>query len=444
MAIGQFHQCTFILLTQHLCMCISRLRNDSRLLEKISQQRGTSTLNKTLNRQLSTQTASRSRRSQPAASQRKLKQLKESEDALRDKERQLEQFEKKLLATDMENKKILENIENICTALENSNDSAAAADKHHRDLAMEPDVNQLGRYQLLLQALALKIDDFTTLLKNIKEDMLFNSSPALTEVQMDHLVTQKKLLERDLRRFDEVFSFLRREMIRLLEERPNFIQLNVERDDLLNKVHKLSKAHEVADLKKMSLEKNDVLSELEALKSEHLQNVNSMESLKQTKAHLQRELTNKESELSRLTSKVKNLETSLHVEKSLKEELKEKVNVDKENFKKAARLHKMRADKNESNLANAQTALVEKNSEVEKLVEQMNSMKLQMAKMAKEKMMAVAELDNVKSVQQKRKSSAGGDADADDNDDNSSKKLKEIKGTKICGSVAKIRLASFF
>ncbi|XP_053329375.1 outer dense fiber protein 2 [Spea bombifrons] len=323
---------------------------------------------------------------------------------LKKKEHVLERYEGKLSAS----KKLLEEqkdkLAKVSLELEETEHENARLKMSIERINEEKDLNLLQKQQLqeekchlLSKLMEAEMDGSEAakqvgILRDTVDRMKYEKRMSSTDVSL--LTRQKEILLQKLSTFEGTNKALRT----LLREQHC---RETEKQQLLSQIELLMKKLSDSDTEKTHLqlrlyekekEVDDLLLQLQTEKDKAQKASELSKSLDATKAHLQGQLRSREAENNRLTVQLKNLERAevqhkIEMEKTKEHynEMKQKVDSDKDALKKSARALKQRAERSEETVQTLNAQLAEKNAELARSLSDIDNWKSRHSAFMKDK-----------------------------------------------------------
>ena len=262
-----------------------------------------------------------------------------------------------------------------------------------RECEQEHLMKMLVEVEMDGQAAAKHVAALKDLIKRMKDGRISSSDSAV-------LMKQKELLMERLADFEATNLALRQVLRDRHEDEATSLCLAEQRDILLKK---LSETEDVNQkLRRKLLDKDEDVAQLtiqiNAQRDENVA-INSLQSsLESTRAHLQKQLRQKEADCNRMAVQVRTIESQLaqeHIEVDHLQELlitaKEKSERDKESLKKATRTQKQRAARNEDAVENLNAQMLERENILTEVRSELDGARSTHDKLAKEKAQAISE-----------------------------------------------------
>lgn len=294
---------------------------------------------------------------------------------LNEKEKSLTLYEQKLKEVELKNNQLLTNIESVCSVLEAKNKLK--------------DPSRMREWSLFLKQFSSKIEHYNALLNNFRQDR----SATASDAQLEELIQTNNVMCGDLTSLQDLIVLVEAELNRLIDMQSN----KGEVCETKNPKHVERLQSEIENFKKALDEKDNLnsqlRSDLQKTRDEGLMSTSTMESLRNVKAHLQRQLGYKDSELHRANARINHLEMTQEDNDRYTPRYRGRGgggDDDRVNLKKAARLYKTKSQESERMLDEVREELGCKEAEV-------NALRKQVAVVTRESKNLQAELDRVKS-----------------------------------------------
>ncbi|KAL4609565.1 outer dense fiber protein 2 [Arapaima gigas] len=208
------------------------------------------------------------------------------------------------------------------------------------------------------------------------------------------LARQKELLLQKLETFEATNRTLRNLLREHHMRETETMRLSEQKDSLLRKLADIEaeNTHLLAKLQEKENEVDQLTVLLQTEKDNAKTTGELSKVLESTRAHLQGQLRSKEAENNRLVIQIRNIERlanqqqgeMAHVMEQLRE-MKQKADADKEALKKATRVQKQRAERNEDTVGQLRTQLLEKETQVTDAISAAESWNRRHSQLLKEK-----------------------------------------------------------
>ncbi|XP_052092017.1 outer dense fiber protein 2-like isoform X5 [Mytilus californianus] len=251
------------------------------------------------------------------------------------------------------------------------------------------------------QAAVKQIGELRDALRRLREENRISSSDS------NRLSRQKDLLLEKMADFEATNKALRRILREQHEYEAAAIRLGEQRDVLLKKLADSDRRNERIHIELDDRDRHirELRGQISAQRNkikdndEEVATLSGLQhSIEQTRAHLQKQLRQKEADCNRMAVQVRTVESSRAQDKIEIEHLtemlakaKDKAERDKEALKKATRVQKQRATKSHDALEQLSSQLLEKDAHVEELRSQLEQIHPRYDKVCKEKSQILAE-----------------------------------------------------
>lgn len=305
------------------------------------------------------------------------------------KEEELEDVKLELDVTATENEMLRRSVDRL---RETANMSMSEKDR----LSLERDqlMKKLVEVEMDGQAAVKQTASLRDSIRRLKEDKRLSTSDST------HLNKQKDLLMTRLLDFESTNRALRQLLRERHEQESSSLRLLEQRDVLLKKLTETEESNQ--RLRSEVINKEREMCEykmgMTAQREENVAMSGLHSSLETTKAHLQKQLRQKEGDCNRMAVQIRSMESGLAQERIDTEHLREllaaardKADRDKEALKKATRVQKQRAAKNEDEVERLRAQLMERDGIMAEVRSEMDSLRSRSDKLAKEKSQASAE-----------------------------------------------------
>ncbi|XP_057216283.1 outer dense fiber protein 2 isoform X1 [Triplophysa rosa] len=290
--------------------------------------------------------------------ERQSERLSASQRVIAEQEEELAEVARELEATEEENSRLRESMEKMMVESDFGR--------------LERSSQQLDKDALLRKLLEAEMDgnaaakQVSALRETVSQ--MSRSEKRLSGSDTSHMARQKELLLQKL----ETFEGTNRALRNLLREQHNremdSLRLLEQKDALLKRLTDVEAENSriLVTLQDKDIEVNQLSSMLDNEKENSRTTSELSKVLEATRAHLQGQLRNKESENSRLNVQIRNLERTVSQQKGeidhLQEQLQERrqrAEADKEALKKATRAQKQRAQRSEDTVGQLSAQLME-------------------------------------------------------------------------------------
>jgi outer dense fiber protein 2 len=322
--------------------------------------------------------------------------LETSLHVLREQEDELELARRKREEAELENQRLRRHMDSLCTDL-----GVVGVETDLRPFAgNEALLKKLVEAEVDGQAIADKAGDFTDAIQRLRDDKRLTAadSAAILSKHMD-------LLANSIAQFAMTNSALRCTLRDRHDQELNAMRLAEHRDILMSKLAHAQDSNQI--LKTELLEKDRIIADLHlqlnAQKDENVTVSSLQSSLNLTRAHLQKQLRQKDADCNRLSVQIRTLESQLAQERievdhlrSLLQHAKEKTDEDKEQLKRATRVQKLRASKSKDELEQMQSQILDREAVIADQRVEIDTVRAQYNKLGREKSQADAELSALK------------------------------------------------
>ncbi|XP_063422145.1 outer dense fiber protein 2-like isoform X3 [Mytilus trossulus] len=251
------------------------------------------------------------------------------------------------------------------------------------------------------QAAVKQIGELRDALRRLREENRISSSDST------RLSRHKDLLMEKMADFEATNKALRRILREQHEYEAAAIRLGEQRDVLLKKLSDSDRRNERIHIELEDRDRHirELRGQISAQREEVTTLSGLQHSIEQTRAHLQKQLRQKEADCNRMAVQVRTVESSRAQDKIEIEHLtemlakaKDKAERDKEALKKATRVQKQRATKSHDALEQLNSQLLEKDAHHEELRSQLEQIHPRYDKVCKEKSQILAENSALKTA----------------------------------------------
>ncbi|XP_076093788.1 outer dense fiber protein 2-like isoform X2 [Mytilus galloprovincialis] len=251
------------------------------------------------------------------------------------------------------------------------------------------------------QAAVKQIGELRDALRRLREENRISSSDST------RLSRHKDLLMEKMADFEATNKALRRILREQHEYEAAAIRLGEQRDVLLKKLADSDRRNERIHIELEDRDRHirELRGQISAQREEVATLSGLQHSIEQTRAHLQKQLRQKEADCNRMAVQVRTVESSRAQDKIEIEHLtemlakaKDKAERDKEALKKATRVQKQRATKSHDALEQLNSQLLEKDAHHEELRSQLEQIHPRYDKVCKEKSQILAENSALKTA----------------------------------------------
>ncbi|CAH1785379.1 unnamed protein product [Owenia fusiformis] len=321
--------------------------------------------------------------------ERKDEALHDTRAALEDQEHEIIDYRRELEATDGENRVLRHSLSRLKDEVSASKGTASAL-ASDRDQLMKV----LVEAEMDGQAASKQVSALRDSVRRLREEKRMSS----TDTAM--LAKQKELLMARLEDFENTNRTLRRLLREQHKQEASGLRLVEQRDVLLKKLAETEDDNQRLRIDVIERDRllNEVRLQATAQRDENLALSGVQSSLEQTRGHLQKQLRTKEADCNRMAVQIRGLESQLAQEKievdhlqELLEAAKEKAERDKDALKKATRVQKQRAARSQDAVEQMNTQLLERETILAQLEDDLHVNRARTEKVAKEKSQVLAE-----------------------------------------------------
>ncbi|XP_041370938.1 outer dense fiber protein 2-like isoform X2 [Gigantopelta aegis] len=313
--------------------------------------------------------------------------LQQSQHVIEKQELDLQDFQQELSVTERQNRLLRQSMDLL-----------------GNDFSSKRDLFRIERETLMKKLIEVEMDGqaVSQQVRELRDSVLrLREEPRLSATDVKKLSNQKERLLEKMADFEATNQCLR--LLLREQHQGEAVALRVveQKEVLIQKLTDSERVNERLRAKVIENEQHvrDVWKQVTAQKEEILAMRNIQTSMESTRAHLQKQLRQKEADCNRMAVQIRTIEgntgqyrTEIEHLQSLLDKAKDKLTHDKESLKKATRAQKQRAERNEEALERLSAQLVERERLVAHLQSEIGQYDLKFESVDKER--AVTQVEN--------------------------------------------------